>query len=639
VYIDGHEGAGQIGEGGEKTHLNRHATGATTSPCVVPNVTTIFPSITFAAWASIYTGMTPSATGITGNEFFARDLIRYDTVTSKYLWRDQVPGFGYPLGMITLDADGGAFRPLIEQKPYSSVEKSLPFIMHHVMPAEISGFGYTTPADKKASSAPNRALQATPLWNEINAMTSKKYKYDGSGTARCRDTKYECRTAAFLNQYTRGADPYLYTDGVDWWGTPSNSATEFLAAATSIDWPLSFDSAEVMDKAAAEEAAGFIGDYFVRNNQTGSRKRFPAVFSVYLSGLDHKAHVDGMGSYKNYFMETTNSQVGNIVKALKDKDEFDNKIFIIVSDHGHTEMPTNLSYEQEELLIDINTGATYTAAFYRAIDMSCELKTDMKKWEVKESELKNNNLHIWELGTLFTSFAPSSAGIELLAPAELNNTGLNITQNLDQANVIAALNGPMAHIYVKGGDWQDDPDDTRLGEVIDTLIRTLTLGMNATDKVKKELSRLTTSVDKILVRRTLSGAYEVVTSVAEDASGNVTISTSSLASLSSSEYQKAVSRITGMNHANRSGDVVLIMKDATLGNAVDRYSTAYACKSWHGSLNSSDSYVPFIVSYPGGNKLELDTFLSPVCPANNCDGNWKLTDLVKEIMNKQYAGQ
>jgi hypothetical protein len=40
-----------------------------------PDVVDIFPSVTLASWASIYTGAVPRETGMAGNEFFARDLI------------------------------------------------------------------------------------------------------------------------------------------------------------------------------------------------------------------------------------------------------------------------------------------------------------------------------------------------------------------------------------------------------------------------------------------------------------------------------------------------------------------------------------------------------------------------------------
>ena len=94
-----------------------------------------------------------------------------------------------------------------------------------------------------------------------------------------------------------------------------------------------------------------------------------------------------------------------------------------------------------------------------------------------------------------------------------------------------------------------------------------------------------------------------------------------------------------MNHPDRSGDIVLLMKDS-MSDINQRFSTGSACKSWHGSLNPSDSYVPLIVSYPGGNKTEIETILKKdtVCKTDysNCKGNWKLTDIVKEVILEQY---
>jgi len=42
-----------------------------------PNAITILPSTTVAAWSSIFTGATPAYTGVTGNEFFVREEMRF----------------------------------------------------------------------------------------------------------------------------------------------------------------------------------------------------------------------------------------------------------------------------------------------------------------------------------------------------------------------------------------------------------------------------------------------------------------------------------------------------------------------------------------------------------------------------------
>jgi hypothetical protein len=55
-------------------------------------------------------------------------------------------------------------------------------------------------------------------------------------------------------------------------------------------------------------------------------------------------------------------------------------------------------------------------------------------------------------------------------------------------------------------------------------------------------------------------------------------------------------------------------------------------------LNKSDSFVPLILSYPGGNKTAIETILdSPeVCPGLHCGGNWDVSDIIKAIVESQY---
>lgn len=107
-------------------------------------------------------------------------------------------------------------------------------------------------------------------------------------------------------------------------------------------------------------------------------------------------------------------------------------------------------------------------------------------------------------------------------------------------------------------------------------------------------------------------------------------------------YIDAFNRIAKMNHIKRSGDIVLIMKDNAdipQGESIDsqRYTTGYACKSWHGSLNKSDSFVPMILSYPSGNSFEIKSIIdtSSICKGMQCEGNWKATDIIKSLVETQ----
>jgi len=142
---------------------------------------------------------------------------------------------------------------------------------------------------------------------------------------------------------------------------------------------------------------------------------------------------------------------------LKQEDEFENKIFVIIADHGHTAMPTDLAYPLTTTAFDIDGNDLGETTSYPLVDMSCNLTTaGFEDRDVQAQEKSNNALHIWELANLLTQFPAIASGVELkvLAPKEIAEipgmTGaVSVT---DSANIIAALNGPMAHIYVKGTD-------------------------------------------------------------------------------------------------------------------------------------------------------------------------------------------
>ncbi len=474
-------------------------------------------------------------------------------------------------------------------------------------------------------------------------MVNAKYQASPEMNTRCDKSIYECRTVSMFNQYTWG---------IDWWGTARSSLSNVFDIFGSL-----FNTAKIMDKAATNEAVDFINNYFSKNNPDGKRKRFPAVFSVYFSGLDHYAHAEGMGGYAAFFRETTDVQVKDVVNALKQQDEFDNKIFIIVADHGHTAMPTDLEYKDKNWLgFEVMKDA----------EMSCKLKLDFIDPEnpdhitgAQKAELANNNLHIWELGDYLKTIGEfveqaTTQVVEnkILAPKEIAElftdpaTGQPLrngaVEKAESANIIAALNGPMAHIYVKGSDWSATTDINRVLEVAE-IFRVTLQGARGGDsplpifpagmaeRFGYKVGRLSNASDEILVRD--GGVYKVYSV------NNASVILKDLNSLSS-EYVDATNRIEKMNNVKRSGDIVLIMKDNTSGSALDRYTTGVACKSWHGSLSRSDSYVPFIFAYPGGNKTEIETILKKdsICLSDysNCKGNWKLTDTIKEIIKEQY---
>ena len=84
------------------------------------------------------------------------------------------------------------------------------------------------------------------------------------------------------------------------------------------------------------------------------------------------------------------------------------------------------------------------------------------------------------------------------------------------------------------------------------------------------------------------------------------------------------------------------MKDKLSEDVENRFTTGVACKAWHGSLNEADSYVPLILAYPGGNQKELEMIINATegCDTvQGCDGNWRVTDLIKQALKAQYQNQ
>ena len=234
--------------------------------------------------------------------------------------------------------------------------------------------------------------------------------------------------------------------------------------------------------------------------------------------------------------------------------------------------------------------------------------------------------------------------LSVLTTKEIANTFEDttaVTASIDKANIIAALNGPMAHIYVRGNSgWRDLPDYLNVENVAEVFRLFMQVnnsaeaeskfGLSLEDyqEIRASLPRLKASVDAILIRE--GGAYKIFKGIGEIPDG--------LTTLTASEYIKGLERINGMNNPDRSGDIILIFKDFTNDVPENRYTSGVACKSWHGSLNPSDSYVPLIMAYPGGNKNELEPIVNTICPQNKCEGNWKATDMILEVIKKQYSG-
>jgi hypothetical protein len=233
-------------------------------------------------------------------------------------------------------------------------------------------------------------------------------------------------------------------------------------------------------------------------------------------------------------------------------------------------------------------------------------------------------------------------------------------ERLESADMVAALNGPMAHIYVRNVEiappgspfgasviqrnaWSLPPESELVSTVADGIIagfggQPATFlnddDFNSTVSANLRLANLAKSVDFLLIKTT--GGYKVRSHPGEMLD---------VADLSGSVYVKAPLRVALLAQeadaaGAGSGDIIIVFRDRTDDPKNERYVSGGNIESWHGSLNRSDSYVPFIPAYPGGNAGELAPTVAVVCGTTDgtCAGNWLLTPLVEELIHRQLAG-
>jgi len=540
-----------------------------------------------------------------GNEFFARDLLDVDDGVINSV----PPIFGNPKGLISFSS--GAFRG------YDSFGK-----------LDLVGSEFFIP---RSSGADAVSVEGTPqnhpelyraetVYELLGAMEGLRDYYEKAGGDA---------TVVVHSHYGRGADRWL-----TW------------------DLEVAFGESELLEQMSWDKMNDYL-EYFEAEDGI----RFPALTVWYLPGLDHQAHKEGMGAYRDFLIERTDGHIADVVGSLRELDEFDNKLFIIVSDHGMTGMLESSQMNYVQYIKDEN-GTVLDQKKWPGYD-SCKLQyKDFNSDKKRYPELANNNLHIWELAEGFKWIEKENSDVSyrVLAPREIADLYMvspaGARSDLEEANVIAAFNGPMAHIYFKGsGSWSTQPgtDDQvelrRLAEVFRVLYQEEVL-QEAADvlgideisylKLREEKSgRLQSSIDKILIRE--DGVYKEFNGYG---SSQVTSDISF-----GSAYIQYRARIEGLNNPDRSGDIILIMRDKTEEHESQRFTCGVACKAWHGGLNPGDSYVPFILAYPGGNAAEVERLREGIgnCPEGGsyCEecacGNWKVTDVIMQVIQKQYG--
>jgi hypothetical protein len=571
--------------------------------------TAIFPSITLASWASVLSGQPPAVTGELGNEFFDRTL------------RPGVPErLSAPAGMVSYS--GGAFPGYDVMWP-SELQNG------DFVPAGTPE-PMATAQNQRWLDQPNHPptifedLASLAGYNEHRGPPLVSASHYAKGVEQGRWITYQARGEAVVDGAARLCD--LGPDAL----------CESLTSKRIDEGFWDFLS-QYLDRHAAAWREG--------------QERFPGLLAFYQMGPDHVAHENGLGSlifgegYSEFLQETTG---GTVLKPLRDRlvqlEEFYNKVFLITADHGHTE--ASAIGDRERWARGMRVGPP-------TLDPT------------------NHHMHLDEFVAVM-----GLIGLSLPQPREFNVLGPKPRdRNPDDRDVVVAFNGPMAHVYIRAVQadgtmlsWetpacQADRDAmgnglaAALGGVRAAFGVSPDLYTDAADR--RLLLKLIDAIDFILVRKgntyvvrkafAHSGPWPPDTEPAEPepdraecAGKTVPHSTVEEFSLEDwfaahpNDFADAANRIRGLNHPERAGDLIIVFKFRTDDLRQDRYSSGGNLPSWHGSLNRSDSYVPFIVSYPGGNTNQIEDFVEPVCESTtHCPSTLKVAPLIKQIIREQ----
>ncbi len=619
-------------------------------------VSAVYPSITLTSWASIFTGSPPGETGILGNEFFVRSGTA-----------EPVP-FQDSRHMITLSE--GAFPRTPEQTS-------------NLTPKGVDGFvGDPLEAGQNSVHLLD-AIAVSTLYEQLTATEGDsadlaealRQEFDVFG----RDTSVVAQ-----NHWSRGVSKWLTMTGVQQY---------YVVASLAGDRGVpGFDTvSEALDQIPTTNFADYISSTYT-NYAARNDVPFPPLSVLYLAGLDHHAHSPGHGAtgdeYRSYLKDDLDARfLSSTVEALKSYQEFYNKIFVVTTDHGHSQISD--SGDDEAYPCAHHGNQSNLENVFGRGDGRAKYLERMVDDDDRRPELANQNLQIWELARLIQeSFEYQSAyRPRLLLPEDLGDEvdelkgvamedGDSADDGVAEATAVAALNGAMAHIYLRPSDstdWSAMPTEKELGVVAETIRVFLTDGRVAPDPpgsgnfvptdhpgydslsqieveelYRNELgfAELKDSVDAILVRKS-SGNYEVFKKLAPSTDPEVVqLETAPLSILSAADFVYATERINEMNNLDRSGDLVLILSNRTDQAAVQRYSSGVPCNGWHAGLNRADSYVPLIVSNPGGNHDVVDLVLDTACgnvrtctgtaATHRCDRSSSLPDIVKTLLESEY---
>jgi hypothetical protein len=611
------------------------------------DVVAVFPTVTLANWASLYTGAVPKETGLLGNEFFARDLI--DAMEAGEIPLHPIPGMRAP-GVVSFL--GGAFdRNTLEI-------------------ARVGGFRASGRFGNWAGTPQNRILRSSTLFEQLRPILAESPEFAAGEAFMIGD----------LQLYARDLDPPESEEPNRW--LVANLGEGIDAGRQHFGL---FAVAE--DRFLDQWPVDFAIEHFGEQGAS-----FPAFLAMHFLFLDHQGHEQGHGEdggqYKGFFRARTDVELERFVQWLKDNDQFHNKLFVITTDHGQTQVQDPGAAPSGIDLTPCDPGKAAAQLEGNPNDQRTDRKRD-------DERILNRALTTWELGALFREFnrelAPDLLELKLLVQEDVLNLfdpfqpilegprqpvlcaggteRCPVSKDIAEANVIAAMNGPMMHVYVKSGDVdQNDPtggfkahpamtrnnQPSELALVAEVLRVALTehvstflaISEEAQGRIKARIAAgMRNSADFILYRNPETSESRIFDGLTEE--GRVLSRGIDDFLATRADLPFAAERIRFLNDPNRSGDLIVHFKTQL---PINRYTSGSSCRGDHGSLNRMDSYVPLIVSYPGGNKEEFlkwwnERGEAAVCSVGDgesagnlhCHGSWMTTDLIRELTREIHG--
>jgi predicted AlkP superfamily pyrophosphatase or phosphodiesterase/Ca2+-binding RTX toxin-like protein len=426
------------------------------NPITFSKTATVFPSYTFAAQASLITGVSPGTHGIAGNEYFVRstaDPEVFDAEAALTL-SDVLGAYGYDLGHL---------GPELSRN--SVVRNGLA----------------------------NRDLQSSTIYEPLNGIT----------------------TLVAHHMYWTGADYYLRPSGDDLLLYAGNQS-------------------EAYDTAMVDKVVDFLGTHTV-----------PRLMTLYFAGLDHESHIrDGLvdDKQRTFLSNVIDPQLERLRRILDKKGVLDSTVFVVTSDHGHTEVVRDDAHA-----IEIETAADQELE---------EVVEDVDGYDVFDNAAEAN----------FTAFV--------------------------------GLNGGMSSIYLQNRQTHNWNDLPRLNEDVWPVVQSIQDHRKHDGLWDLNAELCETGVDaieEVLVRDVRDGnKYKVFRDApvsgytAEPWQDGYLLELSALTMLRP-DYVRAAERITAYQNPGRSGDIVLLPK------FMNGYYFSSPQAATHGSLYADDSYIPFVI--------------------------------------------